>query len=63
MSFFAWQSNKIILFYFTKNFVSEINLALVYREAELSASVTCSILNTNIFNTLTTVLYYNWFPL
>ena len=38
MSFFAWQRNKIILFYFTKNSVSEIDLALVYREAELLAS-------------------------
>ena len=39
MSPFAWQSNKDILFYFTKTLSLRFGSALVYREAELLASV------------------------
>ena len=38
MSLFAWQNNKAILFYFTQTLSLRFDLALMYREAELSSS-------------------------
>ena len=42
---FAWQSNKVILFYFTQNSVPRFD-SLEYREAELLASKEAPIVTT-----------------